>query len=226
VLRHHGVDQKAFDNAKHKLPLRAPLVQKHFKSMDWQKVPEFYAHLNDFPDTPARLCLQLVMLTAVRCAEARRAEHSHFSFETLTWTVPAELVKGPLGATTPHLVPLNDAVVSVVKNAMNWHENFLFPSPSGRSFISDVAMTRIIRKMGYEETVHGFRASFRDWAAENGEDFQCAEAQLHHVVGTQVTRAYLRTNLLERRRAMMARWASFVLNISIESNVSPLRKVE
>jgi len=119
---------------------------------------------------------------------------------------------------------MNDAVVSVVKTAMNWHGKWLFPSPSHRLCISDVAMTRIMRRMGHDETVHGFRSSFRDWAAENGEEFESAEAQLHHTIGSKVTRAYYRTNLLERRRAMMGRWASFVLGVEIDSNVFKFRE--
>ena len=72
-------------------------------------------------------------------------------------------------------------------------------------------------------TVHGFRSSFRDWAAETGVMFEVAEASLAHAIGSNVTRSYLRTTMLERRRPIMAAWANFVCG-SDADNVVPLRR--
>ena len=72
-------------------------------------------------------------------------------------------------------------------------------------------------------TVHGFRSSFRDWAAEPGVVFEVAEASLAHAIGSNVTRSCLRTTMLERRRPIMAAWANFVCG-SDADNVVPLRR--
>ena len=85
-------------------------------------------------------------------------------------------------------------------------------------------MAMLIRRLRAGQfTVHGFRSSFRDWAAETGVMFEVAEASLAHAIGSNVTRSYLRTTMLERRRPIMAAWANFVCG-SDADNVVPLQR--
>ena len=85
-------------------------------------------------------------------------------------------------------------------------------------------MAMLIRRLRAGQfTVHGFRSSFRDWAAETGVMFEVAEASLAHAIGSNVTRSYLRTTILERRRPIMAAWANFVCG-SDADNVVPLQR--
>jgi integrase len=81
----------------------------------------------------------------------------------------------------------------------------------------------MLRRLHTPVTVHGFRSSFRDWAAEQGVPFELAEASLAHTIGSNVTRAYLRTSMLELRRPVLASWANYVTG-SDASNVVPLRR--
>ena len=86
------------------------------------------------------------------------------------------------------------------------------------------ALAMLMRRLRAGQfTVHGFRSSFRDWAAETGVVFEVAEASLAHAIGSNVTRSYLRTTMLERRRPIMAAWANFVCG-SDADNVVPLRR--
>jgi hypothetical protein len=73
-----------------------------------------------------------------------------------------------------------------------------------------MAMSMMLRRLGVPVTVHGFRSSFRDWAAEQGVKFELAEASLAHAIGSNVTRSYLRTSMLELRRPVLAAWAAYV----------------
>jgi hypothetical protein len=89
--------------------------------------------------------------------------------------------------------------------------------------LSTMAMSMLLRRLDATITVHEFRSSFRDWAAETGVEFSVAEQCLAHAIGSNVTRSYLRTSMLERRRPVLASWAAFVTG-EADSNVVPLRR--
>ena len=88
---------------------------------------------------------------------------------------------------------------------------------------STMAMSMLLRRLDATITVHGFRSSFRDWAAEAGMEFSLAEQCLAHAIGSNVTRSYLRTSMRELRRPVLASWASFVCG-ETGDNVVELRK--
>ena len=161
-------------------------------------------------DTAARLCLQLVILTAVRSGEARAATWDEIDIEARTWTIPATRMK----AGAEHRVPLSDAAVAVLDKARVLADGspLVFPSPMKRGHsLSDMALTKMLRDSDLAErtTVHGFRSSFRDWCAETGKPREIAEAALAHTVGG-VEGAYFRSDLFERRRWLMGAWAAFL----------------
>lgn len=161
-------------------------------------------------DTAARLCLQLVILTAVRSGEARAATWDEIDIEARTWTIPATRMK----AGAEHRVPLSDAAVAVLDKARVLADGspLVFPSPMKRGHsLSDMALTKMLRDSDLAErtTVHGFRSSFRDWCAETGKPREIAEAALAHTVGG-VEGAYFRSDLFERRRRLMGAWAAFL----------------
>jgi integrase len=89
--------------------------------------------------------------------------------------------------------------------------------------LSPMAISMLLRRLDATRTVHGFRSSFRDWAAEAGMEFSVAEQCLAHAIGSNVTRSYLRTSMLERRRPVLASWASFVCG-ETGDNVVKLRR--
>ena len=89
--------------------------------------------------------------------------------------------------------------------------------------LSTMAMSMLLRRLDVPVTVHGFRSSFRDWAAEQGVAFELAEASLAHAIGSNVTRSYLRTSMLELRRPVLAAWANYVIGNGADNVVAPRR---
>jgi integrase len=101
----------------------------------------------------------------------------------------------------------------------------VFPGKNGRAPLSNMALAMPMRRLGAGEyTVHGFRSAFRDWCAETGVDDSVAEQCLAHKVGNDVTRAYLRSTVLERRRVVMQAWASHLSGEGAREKVILLRR--
>jgi integrase len=141
----------------------------------------------------------------------RRGVRHAVDLDAKMWIAPAERMK----MSKAHHVPLSDAAVAILRDqhATRGKNVFVFPSPPPRprAPLSNMAFAMAMRRMGAGEyTPHGFRSAFRDWAAEHGVEFEVAEQCLAHAVGNAVTRAYLRSTVVERRRKVMADWASFV----------------
>ena len=153
------------------------------------------------------------MLTAARSGEARGATWDEIDLDARQWTIPAQRMKGGV----EHRVPLNEAAIAALEEVAPLHDEsgLVFPSPVGGRALSDMTLTKILRTVGLAEraTVHGFRSSFRDWAAEcTSATYAAMELSLaHHHVGNTVERAYARSDLLEQRRALMDQWAEYVI---------------
>ncbi len=157
-----------------------------------------------------RLGLEFLILTAARAGEVRQATWDEVDFDSCVWTVP----EGHMKARRPHRVPLSTAAVDVLKQAheRSWR-GLVFPSsrPVGQP-LSNMAFTMLLRRAGYDHvTTHGFRASFRTWALEQTDTpWAVAEAALAHNLGGGEVMAYARSDLFERRRALMQEWADYV----------------
>lgn len=177
---------------------------KHIPSMHWKDVPEFYQSLDDGSVT--HLALRLLILTGVRFMQADQVEGR-------VWTIPADLMKGRKGSTTDFRVPLSDEALSTIEQALpHARDGFLFPSVR-KGVISDATMSRLMERRGLEARPHGFRSSLRVWLAETTDaSREVAETMLGHVVGTSVERAYRRTDFLEQREALLARWAEHLIH--------------
>jgi integrase len=108
-------------------------------------------------------------------------------------------------------VPLSDQAVAVIERAAKLRENeFVFPGVQSGRPMSDMALTMLLRGMRPGVTVHGFRGTFRDWAAEQTTyPNELAEMALGHAVSDAVEAAYRRGDMFDRRRALMADWAAF-----------------
>ena len=197
----HNVAGEGLDGA---LPAMRRL-KRHLRALPYSEVGAALETVQG--DTAARLCLQLVILTAVRSGEARGATWSEIDLEARTWVIPAARMK----AATEHRVPLSDVALSVLAQARTLSDGsgVVFPSPMKRGRpLSDMALTKVLRDVDLAErcTVHGFRSSFRDWCAETGKPREIAEAALAHTV-PGVEGAYFRSDLFERRRRLMDQWA-------------------
>ncbi|SFR97534.1 tyrosine-type recombinase/integrase [Sphingomonas jatrophae] len=176
-------------------------------AMPYAEVPAFVADLASKPETVGRLALLFTIHTAARSGEVRHAQWSHIDIERKLWNRPAELMKSRV----PHSVTLTDAAVAVLDRAKTLRKSaddaLVFPSTKGKP-LSDMTLSKIMRDAKLPFTVHGFRSSFRDWAAEQMPHIPdpVAEAALAHVVPDKVERAYKRTGFLEMRRTLLEGW--------------------
>ena len=184
---------------------------KHFAAMPYEQVGKLMLDLAA-NDTAGRLALQFVILTASRSGEVRGATWGEIDHAKSLWTLPAERMK----AGREHKVPLSAASKRILKRAEALRRTgkpneVIFPG-IGAKPLSDMTLTKAMRREVDEKwTVHGFRSSFRDWAAELS-DFPdaVAEVSLAHVNPNKTEAAYRRTSFLEQRRKLMSAWAAYL----------------
>lgn len=201
-----AVDLQACDKARALLGKPRHKAQ-NIPALPWKDVPSFYASLND--GTVTHLALRLLILTGVRSTPLRILHESQIEGDV--WIVPAEAMKGRRDATQAFRVPLVPEALKVIEAAKaHARDGFLFPSVR-KGVISDATMARMMERRGMEARPHGFRSSLRDWLAEATDaPHEVAETMLGHVTGGAVVNAYRRTDFLEQRRVLLARWAGHV----------------
>lgn len=197
------VDLQATDKARALLGKQRHTVQ-NVPALPWQEVPAFYRSLDGGSVT--ELALRLLILTAVRSYPLRQIHEDQIDGDV--WTIPAEAMKGRVGATSDFRVPLSSEALAVIQEARKFaRDGYLFPGVR-KGVISDMTMSAFMKRRGMEARPHGFRSSFRDWCAEaTNTPRDVAETALGHVIGGSVERAYRRTDFLEQRRALMESWA-------------------
>ena len=181
---------------------------KNIPSMLWTDVPAFFASLDE--TTPVQLALRLLILNpGPRSKPIRYIRQEQISNNT--WTVPGEMLKGAKGKTDDWRVPLSDASLAIIEEAKRHERNgFLFPNVSGRGVISDASMSRLMERRQLAFRPHGFRASFKTWAAENNQRRDIAELCLGHKIYGSVEASYLRTDFLDERRELKDAWSQHV----------------
>jgi integrase len=179
------------------------------KALPWRQVPALMKRLRA-NHSLSSYALQLTILAVTRTSETLGARFSEFSHGR--WTIPAERMKGENGKRRAHRVPITSGIERVLADLEYGRalSPQLFANPSTGEPLSNMAMLVLLKGMGIDATVHGFRSSFRDWAAEQGYPREIAEAALAHVV-SGVEGAYFRSDLFEQRRVMMEAWATFCL---------------
>ena len=193
-------------NLKHLLAKRPKKsVVRHHPALPWQDMPAFIAELRN-RDALAARALELTILTTARTSEVLLAERTETNGDI--WTVPAERMKMQI----EHRVPLVPRAVEIIE-ALPVIEGspYLFPGQRRGRPLSNMAMQMMLRRMGHDAiTVHGFRSTFRDWAAEQTSfPREIAKLCLAHQVGNEVERAYRRSELLAKRRELLTQWADF-----------------
>jgi integrase len=180
---------------------------EHHAALPFAEIGALMAELRQQEGVGAK-ALEFTILTAARTGEAIGARWGEFNLAERLWTVPGERMK----AGKEHRVPLSDAALAILEDLQRVrHGDFVFPGGRAGRPISNMAMTMTLRRMGRGDlTVHGFRSSFRDWAAERtGFPAEVAEMALAHTVSDAVERAYRRGDLFQKRRQMMDAWAKF-----------------
>jgi integrase len=180
---------------------------KHHAAMGWRDAPAFYANLKT-RDAMAAKALMFTCLTGSRTSEVLNVTWDEIDLDAGLWVVPAERMK----TDTEHRVPLTGEMLAILEPLQSMKSQYVFEGQKRHKPLSNMAMLMLLRRMGVEGvTVHGFRSTFRDWASEVANaPREVAEMSLAHKVGSDVERAYARSDLLERRRVLMERWSGFV----------------
>jgi integrase len=195
---------------------------KHHAALPYPEIGGFVAMLRKRPDGAAR-ALEFIILTAARTGEALGATFDEIDFAAKVWTVPAERMK----AGREHRVPLSASALGILWALHDVRtSNLVFPGGRADRPLSNMALPMLLRRLGRGDvTVHGFRSTFRDWAAER-TNFppEVAEMALAHAVGNAVEAAYRRGDLFDKRRKLMEAWAEFCASASTSSDVVPLRR--
>ena len=191
----------------HMLPAPTRLKKvEHLTAVPVREMPDFMIKLRQAAGTAAQ-ALEFLILTAARSGEVRGITWQEVSLEDALWVVPAERMK----MKREHRVPLSDRAVAILKSQPRIDENpLVFPAPRG-SQMSDATMSAVLKRMGIDATVHGFRSSFRDWCGDyTNYPRDLAEQCLAHGADDPVEAAYRRGDALERRREIMNEWSKFV----------------
>ena len=190
-----------------------PINKTHFKALPYAEVADALKTVDGAGASLAsKYCLRFLVLTACRSGEARGATWSEINPEAREWRIPAERMKGH----AEHRVPLSAAALEVLEQArvLDDGSGLVFPSPMrpGKP-LSSMSLTKVLRDTGLasKATVHGFRTCFRTWASEKtNADHAVMELSLAHRVGSVVEQAYARSDLLTKRRTLMASWAAYL----------------
>src|SRR5262252_2859167 len=168
--------------------------------MPYAEVPAFLTKLRQQTSVPAK-CLEFVILTAARLGEALGATWDEVDFEARTWTIPGARMK----AGQEHKVPLSRAAIALLKELYAVRTgDYVFAGAYAGKAIGKNTPLQTLNKLAAGLTVHGFRSSFRDWAAERtGFAREVAEKALAHAVADATERAYQRGDFFDKRRRLM-----------------------
>ena len=180
--------------------------EQHHPALDYRLVNSFIRQLRE-ADGVAALALEFLVLNANRTGEVTGGRREEVS-ENGIWTIPGERMK----VGKEHRVPLGQRSLELLEIAksLDPDSDYLF-SRKGKQ-LSGMAMSMLLRRLGYSVTVHGFRSTFRDWVAEEtNHSPEVAEKALAHSITNKVESAYRRGDLLEPRRRLMADWAQYCL---------------
>jgi integrase len=193
----------------------------HHASLPYREIGAFTADLRTRECIAAR-ALEFAILTAARTGEVLGARWSEIDVDARTWVVP----EGRMKAGRQHRVSLSEAAIVVIEH-MRQHrrdDDLVFPGLKRGRPLSNMALLAVLRRMKRGDlTAHGFRATFKTWAAERTNfSREVVEAALAHVNGDKVEAAYQRGDLFDKRQALMDSWAEFCTKVPITAEIVPL----
>jgi integrase len=203
------------------LPMPSKISKvEHHDALPYSEIGSFMAELQKREGYGAR-CLEFAILTAARSGEARGAKWDEIDLDKAIWTIPA----GRMKAGKEHRVPLSKAALDLLEAIPRTESEFVFPSSKG-AMLSDMTLSALLKRMDVDAVPHGFRSTFRDWAAEQtAYPREVAEQSLAHGLKDKVEAAYQRGDLFEKRKRLMADWAKYCNSPSAKSaEVFPIRQ--
>lgn len=166
-------------------------------------------------DSLGARALELIILTASRPSEVTGGQWSEIDFERATWTVPAERMK----AGKAHRIPLSDQAIAVLRAMPRIDAKYIFPGEGKNASMTTAAPLKVLKELSPGVVSHGFRSTFRDWAADmTAFPREIAEQALAHSLKDKTEAAYRRTDLFVKRAKLMTAWADYCDRIQVESD--------
>jgi integrase len=207
----------------HLLPARSKVRKvQHHAALPFNEIASFMSALRERDGIAAR-ALEFAVLTAARTGEVLGATWDEIDLRKRTWTIPAARMKGE----REHRVPLSDDAIKLLEHMQNLQSNELvFPGHRRGRPLSNMALLMMLRRMGRGAlTTHGFRSSFRTWAAERTAfPSEVVEAALAHMIRDKTEAAYQRGDLFEKRQRLMTEWARYCASPLAAASVVPLKR--
>ena len=193
-------------------------VKKHRKALHYSEVSDCITAVQNSKAADAtKLALELLILTALRSGEIRNACWEEFELESRPssphpiWRIPA----GRMKAKREHIVPLSNRALAILEAAKRLSDGtgLVFPGTRPGKTLSDMTLSKLVKELGYDADVHGFRTSFKTWAQEQTDfENEVSEMALAHMIRNKAEAAYARSNYLEKRRKMMEEWSTYLGN--------------
>ncbi len=200
-------------NLAHMLPAPNKVKRvEHHPALPHAEISAFWSDLCAQSSTSAH-ALCFAILTAARTGEVLGATWDEVDLKAAVWTVPAERMK--MGK--EHRVPLAPQAIALLKEMQARRTGeYIFPGAKAGCTLSNMALISVLRRMKRGDlTVHGFRSTFRDWAAECTDlPREVPEAALAHTISNKVEAAYRRTDLFDKRRVLMGEWAAYCAGVA------------
>ena len=214
IAEGHRADDPAGEAIQAAMPKNGNGEKRHHRAVGHASVADVLANVRASTGWwGTRLAIEFCTVTATRSGEARQARWSEIDREAGLWTVPAERMK----TGKEHRVPLSRQALAVLDDARALGggapgavDGLVFPSARAPRAVAGTVLMALLADLDTGTTLHGMRSAFRSWAAEQGVDRETAEAALAHTV-KGVEGAYQRSDLFERRRALMQDWADYVM---------------
>lgn len=194
---------------------------KHHAAIPYREMPSLMAEIRKRSGS-AVSALEFAILTAARSGEVIGAKWSEIDMAKKVWTVAASRMK----ARREHRVPLSDdAIKTLNQMAQQVQSEYVFPGLQQGKPLSNMSLLQVLKRLGRADlTTHGFRSTFRDWAAETtGYPQEVCEMALAHAIANKAEAAYRRGDLFEKRRRLMQDWANYCANSAIKAKVTPIR---
>jgi integrase len=193
------------------LPKRDKSLQQHRKALTYAEVADCLKVVQaSNAGLSTKLALEFLVLTATRSGEARGATWAEIDLgASPCWTIPASRMK----AKRDHRVPLAPRAVEILTQAKGLDDDkgLVFPGTKAGKPLSDMTLSKLVKELGFDADVHGFRTSFRTWAQERTNfPREVAEAALAHTIKDKAEAAYARSDMFDKRRKMMEAWAAYL----------------
>jgi integrase len=184
----------------------------HRKALPYDKVQDAIISITGSGASIAtKLAFELLILTATRSGETRNALWDEFDLAKATWTIPASRMKSK----KEHKVPLGSRCLEILGEAQLLRTSdgpdYVFPGSVKGKPLSDMTLSKLLKELKVDAVPHGFRSSFRDWAAEQTNiPREVCEFALAHVINDKAEKAYARSDLFDKRRKLMVEWSTYI----------------